>query len=102
MLNTVVLFGFETYKKTRMHSSRMRTACSSDRPGGSLPGTPPGPDPPGDQTTPPGADTNPEHSTPSGSRLPPGLDPRGAGTPPVNRMTDACENITLPQLRCGR
>ena len=23
-------------------------------------------------------------------------------TPPVNRMTDACENITLPQLRCGR
>ena len=22
--------------------------------------------------------------------------------PPVNRMTDACENITLPQLRCGR
>ena len=21
---------------------------------------------------------------------------------PVNRMTDACENITLPQLRCGR
>ena len=20
--------------------------------------------------------------------------------PPVNRMTDACENITLPQLRC--
>ena len=22
--------------------------------------------------------------------------------PPVNRMTDTCENITLPQLRCGR
>ena len=22
--------------------------------------------------------------------------------PPVNRTTDACENITLPQLRCGR
>ena len=22
--------------------------------------------------------------------------------PPVDRMTDACENITLPQLRCGR
>ena len=21
---------------------------------------------------------------------------------PVNRKTDACENITLPQLRCGR
>ena len=23
-------------------------------------------------------------------------------TPPVNKITDACENITLPQLRCGR
>ena len=23
-------------------------------------------------------------------------------SPPVNRMTDAWENITLPQLRCGR
>ena len=23
-------------------------------------------------------------------------------TPPVNSITDACENITLPQLRCGR
>ena len=22
--------------------------------------------------------------------------------PPVDRMTDACENITLPELRCGR
>ena len=32
-------------------------------------------------------------------------DQRGAGClphPPVNRITDACENITLPQLRCGR
>ena len=26
----------------------------------------------------------------------------GADIPAVNRMTDACENITLPQLRCGR
>ena len=23
-------------------------------------------------------------------------------TPPMDRMTDACENITLSQLRCGR
>ena len=22
--------------------------------------------------------------------------------PPVNRITDMCKNITLPQLRCGR
>ena len=22
--------------------------------------------------------------------------------PPVNRMTDRCKNITLPQLRCGQ
>ena len=22
--------------------------------------------------------------------------------PPVNRMTDACKNITLPELRCGQ
>ena len=25
-----------------------------------------------------------------------------ADPPPVNRITHACENITLPQLRCGR
>ena len=25
-----------------------------------------------------------------------------ADTSPVNSITDACENITLPQLRCGR
>ena len=25
----------------------------------------------------------------------------GIHTPTVNRMTDACKNITLPQLRCG-
>ena len=23
------------------------------------------------------------------------------GTPPINRFTDACKNITLPQLHCG-
>ena len=56
-------------KKTRMHSSRMRTARSSSRPGG---GSPPG--------------------RPSRDQAPPAVD----------RITDACENITLPQLRCGR
>ena len=24
-----------------------------------------------------------------------------SGRHPLDRMTDACENITLPQLRCG-
>ena len=28
--------------------------------------------------------------------------PRKIGDPPVNRITHACENITLPELRCGR
>ena len=28
--------------------------------------------------------------------------PLGASTPPVDRITDACEIITLPQLRFGR
>ena len=26
----------------------------------------------------------------------------GQVLPPVDRITDACKNITLPQLRCGR
>ena len=85
-----------------MHSSRMRTACSSSCPGGvstrrpPRAGTPPGPGiprtrhppeetPPGDQAPPPGS------TPPLGTRHP----------PPVDRITDACENITLPQLRCG-
>ena len=25
-----------------------------------------------------------------------------SGTPPVNRITHTCKNITLPQLHCGR
>ena len=41
---------------TRMHSSRMRTAHSSSRPGGSPPGTPPGADLPGGGTHPPTQD----------------------------------------------
>ena len=28
--------------------------------------------------------------------------PVHAGIPPLDRMTDACENFTLPQLCCGR
>ena len=34
----------------------------------------------------------------------PSTSPLGVGleTPSVNRITDTCKNITLPQLRCGR
>ena len=35
------------------------------------------------------------HQAPPPEQAPPPL-------PPLNRITDACENITLPQLRCGR
>ena len=31
-----------------------------------------------------------------------GVSARRVADPPVNRMTDRCKNITLPQLRCGR
>ena len=57
----------QTQMQTRMHSSRMRTTRSSGRPGG-------------------GVSPRTRHS-------PPGADP----PPPVNRITDACKNITLPQ-----
>ena len=56
-----------------MHSSRMRTARSSSRPGGVH------------QAFTPEAGTLPV------TRQPP--------PPPVNRITDTCENITFPQLR---
>ena len=91
-----------TIPGTRMHFSRMRTARSSSRargvstrhppPGPGTPlgaGTPRSRNPPGSRPLRPG--------TPLGTRQPPGSDP-----PPVDRITDACENITLPQLRCGR
>ena len=38
----------------------------------------------------------------SGGCLPRGVSGQSATSLPMNRMTDACENITLPQLRCGR
>ena len=37
-----------------------------------------------------------------GGCLVPGGAVPGQVLPPLNRMTDACKNITLPQLRCGR
>ena len=39
--------------------------------------------------------------TPSHAR-PPAMHAPSHTRPPVDRITDACENITLPQLRCGR
>ena len=40
---------------------------------------------------------------PWGCVCPGGVSSRGCGKPPppVNRLTDRCKNITLPQLRCG-
>ena len=127
-------------KITRMHSSRMRTARSSGRVGGSPPGTP-GADLPQSRSpleqTPLGADPRsrlpwgqaPPAARHAGIAHPPAARHAGippamyAGiahtpcckacwdntcnacwdtTPPVDRITDACENITLPQLCCGR
>ena len=70
--------------------------------GGSPPGTPPGPGTPLDQASP---DQAPPHTwqPPRNQATPPGADPPRTRHPhPVDRITDACENITLPQLRCGR
>ena len=63
--------------------------------------------PPGSSPPKPGT---PQEQTPQ-TRHPP-APPPGPGTPrsrppreqaaPVDRITDACENITLPRLRCGR
>ena len=40
---------------------------------------------------------------PGGGCLPGGVCPNACwDTTPMNRMTDRCKNITLPQLRCGR
>ena len=67
---------------TRLHSSRMHTACSLTVSPSML------------------------CSRGGGAYLVPGA---GGGIPactevdpPVDRITDACENITLPQLGCGR
>ena len=81
---------------TRMHSSRMRTARSSSHPGG-LHQAPPPEQAPLDQA--------PPHckacwdSTPPAARhagIPPVMH-AGIAPPPVNRMTNGCKNITLPQ-----
>ena len=68
-----------------MHSSRMRTARSSSRPGGLHQA------PPREQASP-----RPKQAPP-GSRHPPGADPPRTRPPIVNRMTHRCKNITLLQ-----
>ena len=84
--------------KTRMHSSRMRTSRRSGRPGGSPP------------VTAPSSMASPRRRQPPlEQRIPPRTGyPPGAGTPPggdtplLTEWQTSCENITLPQLRCGR
>ena len=108
----------------KMHSSRMHTASSSSHHGGSPPGTPhphpweqtippgsrppPGPGTPQEQTTPweqTPQNRHPMEQTPPWEKTPPEQAPcplPEQAPPPVDRITDACENITLPQLRCRR
>ena len=52
--------------------------------------------PPSNHTCPPGATM---HAPPQQPCMPPWSNHT---CPPVNRMTNRCKNITLPQLRCGR
>ena len=101
-------------KKTRMHSSRMRTArlwpvspgMHFSRGGVPGPGSVPGP---GRCTWSRGGVPGPRgvYLVPGGCTWSQGVylvpgECTCPGTPPRDRITDACENITLPQLRCGR
>ena len=79
----------QTAALARMHSSRMRTVrCSSRLLGGGV----------SDQGV---SDwgVSAQRAVCPGGVCREGLLP---DIPPVNRIADACENITLPQLRCGR
>ena len=108
--------------QTRMHSSRMRTVrCSSRLPGGvSAGGCLPGACLPGgvcQGVSAKGMSAQvgvcpgglPKGVSTRGDVCPGGVCSRGClpggclpDTSPVDRMTDMCKNITLPQLRCGR
>ena len=68
--------------QTRMHSSRMRTVHCSGRPGGGV-------------RLPRGMS---QHALGTGGCLPQCM--LGYRSPPVNRITDACENIILPLIKC--
>ena len=54
---------------------------------------------PRDQTPPPSRHLPGSRHNPPPRSKPPGTKPPGVGTPPVNRITDTCKNITFPQLR---
>ena len=69
-----------------MHSSRMRTACSSSRPGGAPPGTPREQIPPQDQASLGSRYLPPGPGTP-GTRHPPGARPPDQAPPLVDRHT---------------
>ena len=57
--------------------------------------------PPSCHTPPPGMHTPTMHVHPGMDPLP-CMPPYHACLPPVDRITDVCENITLPQLCCGQ
>ena len=80
--------------ETRMHSSRMHTARSSSHLGVST-RHPPGTRHPPEQT--PRTRHPPGPGIPLGADLPRDQAPPGPGNPPVNRMTNRCKHITLPQ-----
>ena len=96
---------------TRMHSSRIRTTRSSchllggvclsacwDAPPGCGPGDPPSQTP----QPPPRCGPGDPPARPPTSPLGVGLETLPAPSPWTEFLTHASENITLPQLRCGR
>ena len=82
--------------KTRMHSSRMRTVCSSSRRGVSTRHTPrPQSRPRGPGTPSPAAGPTWDQALPPGAPPGPGTPPDQA--PPPRGQTHACKHIKLPQ-----
>ena len=84
------------YRTTRLHSSRMRTACALTVSHSMLAG--------GGGVCSRGWVPGPGGCLLGGVSGPGGVCSGGGGVvnPSVNRITDACKNITLLQLRCGR
>ena len=100
-------------KKTWKNHGNIMEFCQSEKvgtldsvhreEGGSLSGRPPWTETPQDRDPSLDRDSpSPGGSLSRGFLSRGGLPDRDPPPPPVNRITDACENITLPQLRCGR